>query len=689
MTMADSFKNRLTGSMPQGDALLSPTLAKPRKLLTRLNQLAPVCISLFDYDTYQFNCGLEPLAVKQLGYTSEEFQKLRDEGFPNMFQSGDMEKLQAWHLKAAELEEGETYIMDFPFPARNGNLHWIQLEGTVFSRHKEGTPHELLAFFRDITSEKNHLSNLHAYEEQFRSLLNSVPDALAVWDVLGNCLYSNTLARDLFAESSGPQKGFTLRQCLKDFGPQEIELWQKRIQQVIETGTPLYLEDGYPFSSLTRWKEAHITPLTSTEGDIVGAITLFRDITQFKQTFRDLQFRDHALRMSINGVFLTTANGIVTYCNKSSQVLFGYSAEEIIGNHFSLFVENQSKAYEIQQEVLSCGTWIGELACRHKDGHILTIGLALSVVKDNEGQLLGLNLSFLDITERKEADRQLALYQNHLEQLVKERTRKLQDLTRDLQMQVQERERIEEALRKSEQHYRAIVETQAEMIARTNNKGEIVFVNNAFERMMNLPRESLMGVCLQSFIFKEDFQRVHERVTSLTPEKPRLQVTHRVKTGTGEVRWQEWTALAFFDKDGTFLELQCTGRDITDQIITRQMFQETHKDMMNFSQAKDYIAIFLSPEQILLDCNDFYLEFLGLTREQLMGKHLRDILEPELYEKRVKIIQKVINEKQIVTFEDINRNYYMRHMLVPIFANDQSVEKVAIFTKLLSPVTSK
>ncbi len=66
-----------------------------------------------------------------------------------------------------------------------------------------------------------------------------------------------------------------------------------------------------------------------------------------------------------------------------------------------------------------------------------------------------------DINDRKLAEEKLAEYQNNLEEIVKERTAKLEDANLKLQVEVSERRQAEEALRESEEKFRSVFEDSA------------------------------------------------------------------------------------------------------------------------------------------------------------------------------------------------------------------------------------
>src|SRR5690606_32103556 len=128
-----------------------------------------------------------------------------------------------------------------------------------------------------------------------------------------------------------------------------------------------------------------------------------------------------------------------------------------------------------------------------------------------------------------------------------------------------ERREAEEALRESEQRYRAIVEGQAEMVCRVRPDGTILFVNGAYARARGTTAEELLGHSFWYFIEPADRPAVRELLERLSPEEPEVRIENRFETSSG-TRWTLWTNRGLaFDADGRATEVQSSGIDITDR----------------------------------------------------------------------------------------------------------------------------
>ncbi len=147
---------------------------------------------------------------------------------------------------------------------------------------------------------------------------------------------------------------------------------------------------------------------------------------------------------------------------------------------------------------------------------------------------------------------------------------------------VPDREGVEEALRKSEDRYRAIVDTQSEMVCRFRPDGEILFLNGGYARARGTTPDALIGSNFWDFVADSDRLGVRSMLERLTPEMPEIRIENRFETADG-VRWTLWTNRALsFDKAGRCTEAQSTGIDITDRKEAEEALREASERKTEF-----------------------------------------------------------------------------------------------------------
>ena len=177
-------------------------------------------------------------------------------------------------------------------------------------------------------------------------------------------------------------------------------------------------------------------------------------------------------------------------------------------------------------------------------------------------------------------------------------------------------------LEASEQRYRNVVEDQTEFISRFLQDGTHVFVNEAYCRYFNKTRDEIIGKKFVPRVPAEDQSLVRDHFASLTKEHPTAIVTHRIILADGQVRWQHWSDRAIFDENGTLIEYQSVGRDVTEQKRAEEALRESEASLAGIFRAAP-VGIGLVSDRILMRVNDRIGEMTGYSPDELVGKNAR------------------------------------------------------------------
>ncbi|NJD07321.1 MAG: PAS domain S-box protein [Methylococcaceae bacterium] len=128
--------------------------------------------------------------------------------------------------------------------------------------------------------------------------------------------------------------------------------------------------------------------------------------------------------------------GHITSWNNGAEQLFGYRAEEALGQPVTLLIpaERQPEETTILEQIRQGKTVKHfETARLRKDGQAIDISVTVSPLRDIRGRVVGASKIARDISERKASERELRRYRAHLEELVAERTRELELANRELE----------------------------------------------------------------------------------------------------------------------------------------------------------------------------------------------------------------------------------------------------------------
>lgn len=169
---------------------------------------------------------------------------------------------------------------------------------------------------------------------------------------------------------------------------------------------------------------------------------------------------------------------------------------------------------------------------------------------------------------------------------------------------ITERKLTEEALSAQEARYRAIVETQTELICRWLPDETITFVNEAYCDYFAMTREELIGSKVLALIYEHDLPLVSSMIARISHEQPAVTYEHRVFNPAGELRWHQWTDHAIFNDAGQIAEYQSVGRDITNL----KRAEEAEREEREFAEALTTTAALISSTLNLDEVLDRILE---------------------------------------------------------------------------------
>jgi PAS domain S-box-containing protein len=130
---------------------------------------------------------------------------------------------------------------------------------------------------------------------------------------------------------------------------------------------------------------------------------------------------------------------------------------------------------------------------------------------------------------------------------------------------ITDRKRIEEALRESEARYRAIIESQVDLISRYLPDTTLTFVNDAYCQFFGKTREELIGQSY-TFMVAPEFHDLVRQETKDLARNPRPLVGEYLNyRHDGKECWIQWVVQCISDENGRVVELQAVGRDITER----------------------------------------------------------------------------------------------------------------------------
>ncbi|HEY4078864.1 MAG TPA: PAS domain S-box protein [Rhizomicrobium sp.] len=153
----------------------------------------------------------------------------------------------------------------------------------------------------------------------------------------------------------------------------------------------------------------HPMPLRDAKGRLTGAINMLVDVTERNDFERSSARLSAIVESSDDAILSKDLNGIIQSWNKGAERIFGYAAEEAIGQPVLMLIpEDRHDEEPAIIERIRLGERVDhyETLRRRKDGTLIDISLTISPVKDKRGIVIGASKIARDISDRKHAERE-------------------------------------------------------------------------------------------------------------------------------------------------------------------------------------------------------------------------------------------------------------------------------------------
>ncbi len=254
------------------------------------------------------------------------------------------------------------------------------------------------------------------------------------------------------------------------------------------------------------------------------------------------QALEEVFRHTPVGVVLTDLHGTIIDANHAFCTLLARGREEVVGRRFVSFIhpDEQHAADRALEQLREGEIEHAQYTRRYvaRDGSVITTRVTVSLVHSKDGESI-CGIAFVE--------------------------------------DIGERLAMETALRDSEQRYRRVVEDQTELIVRCLPDGTRLFVNDAYCRYNEASAAELLGTSFFPCIVEEERDEIHRKFASLSPQNPVITDSHRIVDPRGAIRWHEWTDRGFFDEQGTLVEVQAVGRDITEEREAQELLKRSEE----------------------------------------------------------------------------------------------------------------
>ena len=267
-----------------------------------------------------------------------------------------------------------------------------------------------VAIVVDLTDSRKAESAVRISDERFRFVARATTDVIWDWDIATNALVWNDSVEIVFGHKQ------------TEIYP-EIQWWHDHIhpddrERVIAGIRGALDHGGTSWSDQYRYRRADDTYVNVMDRGYVardaGGVALrmigaMTDISERSRSEAAIRFQAQLLNAVQQAVVATDPEGIVIFWNKFAELLYGWTAEEAVGQTIQDLTPSpflREHGPEIMERGAAGGSWTGEFLVQGKSGKAFPALLTTSPVLDELGRVLGFVTVSIDLTERRNLEEQ-------------------------------------------------------------------------------------------------------------------------------------------------------------------------------------------------------------------------------------------------------------------------------------------
>ena len=434
---------------------------------------------------------------------------------------------------------GDTTADEYRLRTKSGEMRWVRSSNRpIFDGNGVVGARGVLT---DITQRKEVEEARRDSEERFRGIAERSFDAIVSLDLEGRVTYASPAVERMF-------------------GYRPEEMIQKRFHSFVpDSEIPKALEMIAGMKSVQNLQmefvrkdgalctvEANASPILR-DGKVVGYQAAYRDITERKEAEEALRGSEERYRTILeemgDGYFEGTLAGKYTFVNDSMCRITGYSKEEMLGMDYRILThqDDVGRVYKVYQEMYRTGRPLERFFVEliRKDGRRRFCEVSASLLRNRAGEVIGFRGVHRDVTERKEA---------------------------------------EEALRRSEEKYRTILEDMEDSYFEVDLAGNLTFANDSTCRSLGYPREEMVGMRYRDFTSEEDSAAVYQAFNQVyRTGQPVRDISWTVVRKDGTRGIAEASVFPLRDDEGEIIGFRGIGRDITERRAVQQQLLMSSK----------------------------------------------------------------------------------------------------------------
>lgn len=314
---------------------------------------------------------------------------------------------------------------------------------------------------------------------------------------------------------------------------------------------------------------------------------MFRNLKQSEEAFRGSEaILRGVIDLVPHAIYANDRNGRYLLANRKAAELLGTTVENLTGSLFEDVLHNQEQLKDFltnTRQVIDTGRpkLIPEETITDQDGNLQFLQTTkIPFGWPATGEQVALGVSVV-VTDLKMAEEELRKAHDELEQRVEERTAKLNIANEQLKLEIEERKKIEGALRASEEKYRLLLENIPSIVYTGFKDWSVAFTDNKIHLLTGYHADEFNSrkIKWSDILLAEDLNDARESFVSALKADKSYSRDYRIRTKWGDILWVQDRGQIICNDEGEIEHVSGVFFDITEHKQAERALRKSEEEL--------------------------------------------------------------------------------------------------------------
>ncbi len=508
------------------------------------------------------------------------------------------------------LRDGTPYRIEHRLRTEARGYRWFLSRG-MSRRDARGRPVRFAGSLCDIDGRRNAEKALARSSTTYRNLFHTSMDAILVTDLEGRVQDANRR----FLQLTGHTLDALRRTCHGDLTPPQWNAADRAARDEIDA-------DGFSkrYEKELRHADGHHIPVVlqtwRVDGETPQLFAVVRDLSEHRDARHALQRSEDRLRIVADSlparIVYIDRDLRLGFSNRSYRDRYGLADEDISGRDLREVIGDE--IFETVRRYIDVALSGRPVSFERKErlpsGKTAHLHSAYAPVFDAQGNVEGFYALITDVSEQK---------------------------------------RVAEALESSEQRFRSLAAGAPAAVFEADAKGRLVYANRYWEGLVGLTIEEILGQGWVRMVHPDDIERVSETWREAVERGRACNVEWRARRRDGEVRWIVSRSKPILDEYDRVRGHVGMAIDVTQRRRAEEEALASAKRLEMMADSVPVLIGFVDERQRYQFNNAVYERWYGLSRDELRGRSIREVLGEENYQAALPHIEAALRGEAVET----------------------------------------